>query len=41
MQSYSVYRGVLYTLTALWCTSLLLCVYIGYCFKRKQAPYAW
>ncbi len=40
-QGYSFYVSVLYVLAAAILLSLLLCVWVGWCFKNDRFPAVW
>jgi hypothetical protein len=40
-KGYDFYIGVQLTIAALLLLSILLCIWVGYCFKNDHFPYLW
>lgn len=41
LQGYSFYITILYLLVTALAGSILLCVWVGWCFKNDRFPYIW
>ncbi len=40
-QGYSFYIIILYILAGALALSIILCVWVGWCFKNDRFPYVW
>ena len=40
-QGYTFYIAILFILTAALVLSVILCVWVGWCFKNDRFPYIW
>lgn len=41
LKGYGFYTNVLYLLAGALGLSMLLCVWVGWCFKNDRFPYVW